>query len=201
MKTIKAIFFVTVMLLVAVHTGAQEKKTTFGVILGLNVANVTPAEEGEFDNTSPQSGFHVGFTLDYAFSRNWYLATGLEYTTKGTIIDQSGSDVDIKAAFVQLPLCGGYKFPITDDFAVMAQLGPYFAYGLHGESNYGSSTYDTFGKQIWKDFDCGIIFMTGIEWKKLYFGLGGEAGMVNIMQEGNTASHTSNFKLSVGYRF
>lgn len=203
MKSFKTIFFVTTMLLIAVHTGAQEKKTAFGVKVGLNLADITPIgeDETEFENTSTQTGFHVGLTLDYAFTANWYLATGLEYTNKGTIIDLTGGDMDIKAAYVQLPLCGGYKFPIKEDLHMRVQLGPYFAYGLHGKSKYGSTTYETFGKEITKNFDSGIVFNVAIGWKQYYFALGGESGLMNIMQESNSKAATQNTTISIGYKF
>lgn len=200
MKTIKTTIFV-LLLLAVIHGHAQEKKTIFGIKAGLNVSNIGATDDKEFDNTNAKTGFHAGVTLDYAFTPNWYLLTGLEYTTKGTKIDLGSRDMDIKAAYVQLPLHGGFKFRVADALSVLVYLGPYFAYGLHGKSKYGSFKYDTFSKDIAKKFDCGMNFGAGLEWKKFCFGLGGEYGMVNIMEEGNSKAETRNFAISLGYKF
>ena len=200
MKTFKLIFFAA-LFLVAVNINAQDKKVTFGVKAGLNVSNIG-AEDKAFDNTSAKTGFHAGITLDYAFTHQWYLLTGLEYSSKGVKIDLGGSsDLNVTAAYVQLPLCAGFKLGITDDLGILFDLGPYFAYGLHGKSKIGSSEIDTFSKDWVKKFDCGIHFGVGLEWQKMTFGFGGESGMVNIMQEGNSKAETRNFKVSVGYKF
>lgn len=203
MKKMKTILFATALFFVGMHLNAQEKKATFGVKAGLNISNVGSTDDEEFDNTKSNVGFHAGVTLDYAFTPQWYLLTGLEYTTKGVTIEMGSGyhDWDVTAAYVQLPVSAGYKFRFTDDLAILVNTGPYFAYGVHGKAKAGSYKEDTFSDDWLKNFDCGLLFGASLEWKKLCFGLGGEVGLVNVMQENNSKAQNRNFTLSVGYKF
>ncbi len=199
MKTIK-IILLAALFLSTITLYAQEKKTTFGVKAGLNLSNIG-SSEGNYDNTKTKAGFHAGFTLDYAFTPNWYLLTGLEYTSRGVKVELSSNDQDITAAYVQLPLAAAFKFQFTDDLAILVHTGPYFAYGIHGEIKRGSHTQDTFSDVALKRFDCGMTLGAALEWRKLFFTMGGELGFVNIMQKNNNKAENRNFTLSVGYKF
>lgn len=201
MKTFKAIILILI-LLVAANANAQEKKTTFGIKIGLNSSSLGATDDREFDNTKPKTGFSAGFTLDHAFSKKWYLLTGLEYTVKGSKIEfGSNSVVNMTAAYVQLPLCAGFKIYPSDQIAILFNMGPYFAYGLHGKIDSGGVKEDTFSDQIAKNFDCGLNLGATLEWQKLCFKLGGDMGLINIMQKGNSEAQMENFALSVGYKF
>lgn len=201
MKKIKTVILVT-LFLAAIHVSAQEKKTTFGVKAGLNVSNISSPDNREFNNTKSKTGFHAGITLDYAITSKWYLLTGLEYTTKGVKIELSSADQDVTAAYVQLPVSAGLKIRVSDDMAVLINAGPYFAYGIHGKIKQGSYKQDTFSDVAFKKFDSGMILGAALEWQKLCFTLGGELGFVNIMQKyNNDKAETSNFTISVGYKF
>lgn len=180
---------------------AQEKKATFGIKVGLNVANIGSTGDKEFDNVKAKAGFNAGITLDYAFSKHWYLLTGLEYSVKGATADLGRSnDLKMTAAYALLPLCAGYNIIITDDMSIMVKLGPYFAYGLHGKTKLGSSEWNTFDEAM-KEFDCGINLGVSFEWKKMSFGMGGEMGLLNIMEDGYSDAQSRNFTISVGYKF
>ena len=203
MKKNKSILFVTVLLLVAANVVAQEKKATFGIKAGVNISNIGSTDEKEFDNTKSNAGFHAGVTLDYAFTPQWYLLTGLEYSVKGVTIEMGSGyyDWDVSAAYLQIPVSAGYKFRINDDFAVLVNMGSYFAYGIHGKAKAGSREDDTFSDDWLKNFDCGLLFGGSLEWKQLCFRLGGEIGLVNVMQPSNSKAENRNFTLSVGYKF
>ena len=199
MKTSRTILLVSV-LLFAIGINAQEKKITFGVKAGLNLSNIG-SEDGDYDNTKTKPGFHAGITLDYAFSPQWYLLTGLEYTSKGVKVELSPKDQNITAGYIQLPISGAFKFRISEDFAILAYAGPYFAYGIQGKIKQGKNKQDTFSDIALKEFDCGMNAGAGLEWKKLCFSMGGEIGLVNIMQKNNDDAQTRNFTLSAGYKF
>lgn len=201
MKTLKAILLILIFL-AATNINAQEKKTTFGVKIGLNASALGSTDDKEFDNIKAKTGFHAGFTIDYAFTHKWYLLTGLEYTLKGSKIEYTNfHDWDVTAAYVQLPLCAGFKIFPSNKIAILFNLGPYFAYGLHGKVDTGAGKEDTFSDYFMKKFDCGITLGVALEWQKFCFKLGGDMGLINIMQEAYTKAHMNNFTLSAGYKF
>lgn len=199
MKTIKSIIFLSI-LLVGLMVNAQEEKMTLGVKVGLNLSNIG-SDKGSYDNTKTKAGFNAGLTLDYAFTRNWYLLTGVEYSYKGVKVELSSNDQHINAAYVQLPVLAGFKIPILEDMALLISTGPYFAYGVHGKIKEGSYKQDTFGDYTLKRFDWGIDIGVAFEWKKFCFTLGGELGMINIMQKNNDKAETRNLTISAGYKF
>lgn len=199
MKTFKLILLIA-LFLSTVSLNAQEKKATFGVKAGLNISSIA-SDEGNYDNTKSKSGFHAGVTLDYAFSTNWYLLTGLEYTVRGVTIELNPNNQNVTAAYLQLPVAAAFKLKINDDMAIVVSTGPYFSYGIHGEIKQGSRKQDTFSDVALKKFDCGMILGAAFEWRKLCFSLGSELGVVNIMQKGNDNAETRNLTLSVGYKF
>lgn len=199
MKTIKSLIFLS-LLLTGLIVNAQEKKVTLGVKVGLNLSNVG-SDKGNYDNTKTKAGFHAGVTVDYAFTRNWYLLTGVEYSHKGVKVELSSDDQNITAAYAQLPVLAGFKIHILEDMAILISTGPYFAYGLHGKIKEGSYEQDTFSDYTLKKFDCGVNIGAAFEWKKLCFTLGGELGMINIMQKNNDKAETRNFTISAGYKF
>jgi len=84
---------------------------------------------------------------------------------------------------------------------ILVSTGPYFAYGIHGKIKEGNYKQDTFSDIDLKKIDCGINIGATLEWKKPCFGLGGELGVINIIQKGNDKAETRNFTLSVGYKF
>lgn len=203
MKEIKTILLATALLFIGVNVNAQEKKATFGFKAGLNVSNIGSTDEKEFDNTKSNAGFHAGITLDFAFTPQWYLLTGLEYSVKGVTIEVGSGyyDWDVSAAYVQIPVSGAYKFRFTEDLAILFNMGPYFAYGVSGKAKAGNTEHDTFSDQWLKNFDAGLQLGASLEWKKFCFGLGGEVGLVNVMQASNSKAENRNFTLSVGYKF
>lgn len=201
MKTLKTILFISIFLVV-INVNAQEKKTTFGIKIGLNASALGSADDKEFDNIKTRTGFHAGFTIDHAFTNKWFLLTGLEYTVKGTKIEYSSyHDWDVAAAYVQLPLCAGFKIYPSDQIAILFNLGPYFAYGLHGKVNTGGEKDNTFSDYFMKKFDCGINLGATLEWQKMCLKLGGDIGLINIMQEWYSEAHMNNFAFSLGYKF
>lgn len=199
MKAIKSILILLI-LLIGLVGNAQEKKVTLGVKAGLNLSNVG-SDKGNYDNTKTKAGFHAGLTLDYAFTPNWYILSGIEYSYKGVKVELSSNDQHINAAYVQLPVLAGFKIPLVQDMAILISTGPYFAYGVHGKIKEGSYKQDTFGDYTLKRFDWGIDIGVAFEWKKFCFTLGGELGMINIMQKNNDKAETRNLTLSAGYKF
>lgn len=220
MKTIKVILF-AVALLIGVSASAQDdKKLTLGVKAGANMSNVT----GDLDDTKVKIGFNVGVTLDYAFTPEWFLMTGLEFTTKG--LKQEGTfdaedfgfdglgDVDVKLTYnpmyLQLPIHAGYKLEVADNTKINFHAGPYLAYGIGGKITAkaevagveGKEKTDIFGDDgLLKRFDFGVGLGAGVEFGKIGVGLGYDFGLVNIIDVKGASVKNSNAYLTVGYKF
>ena len=212
MKTIKVVLF-AIALLIGVSASAQDQKIIFGVKGGLNLSTIT----GDLNETKMKVGFNVGATLDYAFTPELYLMTGLEYTTKGVKIDVEG-DPSLNAAYLQLPIHLGYKFEIAENSKIVVHGGPFVAYGINGkykekdpESRVEASV-NTFDKMM-KRFDFGLGLGAGVEIGKINIGLGYDFGLVNVadidktlfglddFEIGDISMKTGNAYFTVGYKF
>lgn len=203
MKTMKTILF-AVALLIGVNAYAQDGKAEFGVKAGLNMSNFT----GDVNDNKARFGFNVGVTLDYALTdaRDWYLLTGLEYTTKGANFKKvAGVKPSINAAYIQLPVHAGYKFDVTEATRLSFHAGPYLAYGVNGKVKVSEGgvevSENTFGDDGFKRFDFGVGLGVGAEFGKIGIGLGYDFGLINIMDADNVSVKNANAYLTVGYKF
>lgn len=199
MKTIIKSGLIAVALLVGISVNAQDKPLTFGVKAGINLANVG----GDLDDTDAKIGFNAGVTMDYAFTPDIYLLTGLELTTKGFKVD--GGDVgEMKAnlMYLQLPIHVGYKLAVTDATKIVFHAGPYVAYGIGGKTTLTllgeKGKGDSF--DVFKEFDFGLGLGVGAEFGKFNVGLGYDFGLANI-NDGDGKVRNMNAYLTVGYKF
>lgn len=190
---------------VAVH--AQE--TSFGVKAGVNLSNFGGDPDGD-----AKVGFNAGVTLDYGFTPEWYLLTGLEFTMKGSKYKKTiaGIETETKAnpMYLQLPVHVGYKLTIVDETRIVFHAGPYVAYGIGGKSklkvgeNIGTlvdEESDFFGDDAAKRFDFGLGGGIGVEFGSFNVGIGCDFGLLNIERNDDFKVKNQNAYLTVGYKF
>ncbi|MDH6354813.1 hypothetical protein M2132_001144 [Dysgonomonas sp. PH5-45] len=195
-------------LLVSVGASAQ-LPLSFGINAGMNLSNVG----GDIDDTDAKVGFQVGVTADLALPMNFFLQSGLSFTTKGykgngfVLKDGVASDADItsNAMYLQLPIRAGYKLVSLPGLNLNVNAGPYFAHGIGGKTKYesriGDVKNDTFSKYELKRFDVGLGFGVGAEITKFTVNLGYEFGLINISKVDVYDIKNRNAFLTVGYKF
>ncbi len=166
------------------------------ITVGMNVATVNQ------DGVTSRIGFHAGVRGDYYFSGQdgAYLNAGLLLSLKGYKVEADWFDETVKETlnpyYLELPIHFGYKYSITDNVAVFADFGPYFAVGLFGKTE----GYDVFGDDGIKRFDMGLGLRGGVEFNnKFNVSLGYDWGMLDIIDEVKVKNR--NFMLSLGYKF
>ncbi len=186
----------------AYKVNAQEKKATFGIKAGLNISTMSAhAGQTKVNNIDPTAGFHTGLTLDFLVAPQVYIFTGAEYSIKGFVINES-QDTDVTASYFQIPLTVGTKLKM-ENWGIVLNTGPYFAYGLGGKANKGSREWDTFSEKLLRNFDFGFLLGLGIERGKWNFGLNNEVGIINALRKNAEDITMNNFNvaLSAGYKF
>lgn len=200
MKTIK-LLLTAALIIAGISLSAQDKKFTFGVKAGLNMSSIS----GDISDTKVRFGYNVGVTADYAINQNWYILSGLEYTTKGV----NGSDGEsIHAAYIQLPVHAGYKLEVAPGTKLIFHAGPYLAYGTNGNTEItvfqlGDLSFGGKAKtfDIFRRFDAGLGLGIGAEFGKFGVDLGWDYGLVNMVEEGKGSLRTGNAYLSASYKF
>lgn len=142
----KALSISLISLLVSLTASAQVK---FGVEAGMNASQTL---SGAYAETNGRvSGFQVGATVDYQFSKHWALMSGLSFVQKGGELNQnlfvSGGNgtsfllaappfdrISLKMNYIELPLKIGYSFRVSDNLILIPSIGVYGAYGFNAKS-------------------------------------------------------------------
>lgn len=146
------------------------------VVAGLNVSN--------WGGFGSKAGFHAGARFELALPS---LAEGV-YTNAGVLLTSKGYKLDwgdlgngkANAYYLELPIHIGYKYTISDSFAIFGDVGPYIGYGLFGKVKSTYTGYDYYEGEYYsetetsntfdqmKRFDLGVGLRVGFEFEKKY---------------------------------
>ena len=174
--------------------------------VGMSMTNLTGDMDGDM-----KIGYNVGVGMDYAFSEDWSLQSGLNFTGKGA----KDEGVKVKMNYVELPILAAYKFALGENMKFVVNAGPYLAVGLGGKMTVdgedgGSvklfSKEDGAEEALMKRFDLGIQYGIGLEVGEHYLvNLTGQNGFINPLNDKVWGEELSTknmaFSISVGYRF
>jgi len=169
--------------------------------VGMNFSNMTKA-----DNTKALPGFQLGVGMDYGFSENWSLQSGLMISSKGWKEKEGDIKNTFRPIYLDIPILAAYKFNISDNTKFVINAGPYLAFGLGGKAKYGDVDYKLFKSDEgdWKRFDLGIQYGIGLELSDHYLiNLTGQNGFICPWdtEEGEDKCKNMTFSIGVGYRF
>lgn len=172
--------------------------------VGMNFSNMTKAE-----GTKALPGFNLGVGMDYGFSENWSLQSGLMISSKGYKIKDYSKDRPI---YLDIPILAAYKFNISDNTKFVINAGPYLAFGLGGKCKFDEGgDYKLFKGEDGEDaeysrFDLGIQYGIGLEIGDHYLvNLTGQNGFISPFDypdeyDGDKPKNMT-FSIGVGYRF
>lgn len=174
--------------------------------VGMSMTNLTGDMDGDM-----KIGYNVGVGMDYAFSEDWSLQSGLNFTGKGA----KDEGVKVKMNYVELPILAAYKFALGENMKFVVNAGPYLAVGLGGKMTVdgedgGSvklfSKEDGAEEALMKRFDLGIQYGIGLEVGEHYLvNFTGQNGFINPLNDKVWGEELSTknmaFSISVGYRF
>ena len=168
--------------------------------VGMNFSNMT--KDGE---AKALPGFNLGVGMDYGFSENWSLQSGLMISSKGWKYKEEGEKMTFRPIYLDIPILAAYKFNISDNTKFVINAGPYLAFGLGGKAKYGDVDYKLFKSDEgdWKRFDLGIQYGIGLELSEHYLiNLTGQNGFICPwdVDEGDKPKNMT-FSIGVGYRF
>lgn len=172
--------------------------------VGMNFSNMT-----KFDDTKALPGFNLGVGMDYGFSENWSLQSGLMISSKGYKVKDYAK---VRPIYLDIPILVAYKFNISDNTKFVINAGPYLAFGLGGKCKFDEGgDYKLFKGEDGEDaeysrFDLGIQYGIGLEIGDHYLvNLTGQNGFISPVDypdgyEGDKPKNMT-FSIGVGYRF
>lgn len=199
-------FLMTVVLGMFALAGFSQVK--WDVKFGMNFSNATKTKD-VIGDTKALPGFNLGVGMDYGFSENWSLQSGLMISSKGYKIKDYSKDRPI---YLDIPILAAYKFNISDNTKFVINAGPYLAFGLGGKCKFDEGgDYKLFKGEDGEDaeysrFDLGIQYGIGLEIGEHYLvNLTGQNGFISPFDypDGYDGDKPKNmtFSIGVGYRF
>ena len=194
-------YLLTVVLGVFAIAGFSQVK--WDARFGMNFSNQTKLDDGK-----ALPGFTMGVGMDYGFTENWSLQSGLMITSKGFKVKEMGEKITVRPIYLDIPILAAYKFAISDNAKFVVNAGPYMAIGLGGKAKWDdvdAKLFDDKGKD-WKRFDLGIQYGIGLELGEHYLvNFTGQNGFITPYDfvdgyDGDKPKNM-NFAIGVGYRF
>lgn len=109
----------------------------------------------------------IGIIGNYQITDAFALKTGLEYQQKGRYYDENEVELSNKLRYLNLPVkakfSAGEKAGFKNGQRVFFAVGPYLGYLLDAEGEKNDVSFDL--KKDTKDFDFGLAFEVGMEFK------------------------------------
>jgi hypothetical protein len=139
-----------VLLLFAATTSFAQ--TRFGIVAGLNLANITGSDAG--DNNAMKMGVHGGIVVDLGVTDNFIIEPGVLFSMKGTQ-DADESDFKTNLNYIDIPILAKYKLESGLNFF----LGPYI--GILMSATAGPDDDDI--KEFLETTDIGLKLGLGYE--------------------------------------
>lgn len=176
-------------------TDSCAQSVRYGIVAGLQLSHPKHIDS--------RLGFNLGMKGELGFSDNEskaYLDFGLQLSAKGWKEKLFYADLNentewkCRLYYLEVPIHAGYKYAVGERIKLLADIGPYFAVGLSGKSEFdsGDNALDSenpyegnlFKNDTYKRLDIGIGAKTGIEVnKKLQLTIGYEMSLINPTDE------------------
>ena len=209
--------FLMVAVMIAAVSASFAQDFTFGARVGMNVANIG----GDGDGDS-KLGFKAGVAACFPLADNIYLEPGLYFSPKGSKKEYTIANVTAKTFcnlnYIEVPINAVYKFEVNSNFAVRGHMGPYFSFGLMGNTKTkidGKVDKDTKVKNFsdghnkagyphndYSAFDFGLDFGAGIEFSVCYLGVQYDLGLIDFNRNrGDVKLRNGVFSVDFGINF
>jgi hypothetical protein len=188
---------------------------------GVNLANVSTADDGTVDDANMLTNFQVGITGDVHVASILYLQPGIFFTGKGSKLEIGRPTENFYAKqttnpfYIEVPVNFVIKLPFNDESHFFFGAGPYGAIGIAGKAktdrkvlNFTSHTENsiefsnddpsTFGEEegtglgVLKRFDYGLNGVVGVEGKSLVLSAGYGLGLAKLQSGSNSSSDNNN---------
>jgi hypothetical protein len=203
--------------------GYDKAKTSFGVIGGINLQNLTGKDyNGDKLTNDMILGYHAGVNIQIPLAPQFYFQPGLLFSTKGAKNSVGSITSTTKLSYIEMPLNLVYKAMLGNGYFMLG-FGPYIGYGIGGkvttkggdleletdvEFKNVVETSDPLLTTYYKAFDVGGNIFAGYQMANGIFGqFNTQMGLVAINPEDKRVTNddssvkNTGFGVSVGFRF
>ncbi len=198
----KLLLFTTVAIFAFVNANAQGE-FRIGFKAGVNIASIGGDDTFGVGSLGSRTGFHIGGLVEIPITEKISIQPELLYSMKGSNIDFSSGDTDVKLDYIDIPIMG--KYHIIQGLS--GELGPVIGVLVKADADNGDDTQDI--KDFYKSTD--IALGIGASYRLpmgVFFSLRYNKGLTDINDgdmDGNNGNNFKNqnnvFQASAGYSF
>lgn len=222
----KQIVTIVSAILATVSMSAQDRvfnnpdnEAYFGIRVGGDVTcpgNVTVGKVG-VDGFNNGGGIEFGGIYNIPVAANFYIEPGLKfyydtYTMKKEFMGEIEGvgiidNVSMRKFGMRIPVMAGYHFDFTDDVKLSIFTGPELEVGLSAKEHIGMGNVSVSESAYGEDGELNRVNLlwgigAGISYRKLYFGINGAIGMLNMYKDmPEVKFHENRVTFSLGYNF
>ena len=193
----KKFFMMAVMTVLTITASAQVEK---GMRYGITFTG-TMSKYSDLPNAENTFGYGLGSILEYNFTPNVYLGSGLEFGLRGAkvqTLDVAGKtflvDCSLKSYNLIIPVNIGGRVNLSKNVSLFGQVGPYASYAIK-KAELDILGYSTISGE---NFDWGFNGKIGIEFNQIQLFGGYELGMKEVWPE---EAKNRSILFGVGYTF
>ncbi|MDE7350801.1 MAG: PorT family protein [Muribaculaceae bacterium] len=164
-------------------------------------------------------GIEFGAIYNIPVVANFYIEPGLKlyynaYSANKDLFEDGGIDFDelfdslsMRKFGMRVPVMAGYHFDFTDDVKVAVFTGPELEVGFSAKEHMKSGSLSVSESVYGEDgglnrVDLSWGFGAGVTYKRLYIGVSGAVGMLNMLSDGDGMKfHENRATLTLGYNF
>lgn len=140
------------------------------------------------EGTESRFSYHVGAGVEIPVKNQFGVQPSLMLVSKGADAPPTKNDnmeTNIHLVYLEMPLDVTYRATISDNWQIKMAAGPYFAYGIGGDTEVKSSNFHTTigsfsGESPMRRFDAGLNAQIVFEYKRVFMGLNWDMGFVPI---------------------
>lgn len=175
----KKFIMMAVMAVLTLTASAQVEK---GIRYGITFTGAM-SKYSELPDAETTFGYGCGLIMEYNFTPNVYLGSGLQFGLRGTKLKtldfgglSSSLDTSLKSYNLVIPVNVGGRVNLSDNVALFAQAGPYASFALK-KAELQILGYETIEGE---NFDWGFNGKVGVEFSQIQLYGGYELGMKEV---------------------
>lgn len=192
----KKILLTVFLSLTVLAMNAQDDNGIY-VKAGIGASTIVGSDTGL---ASGAVSYKVGVGYDWEVANNFYIIPEVDFVAKGYKSENIIGNINM--SYIQIPVFAAYKYGITDNIKIGAQVGPYFAFGIFGNDIefYGGGEYNIFDNDWgYRRFDTGII--AGISVDIYDFTVGFEYSRGFVKLDPDYSQFNQALGVTFGYKF
>ena len=162
-------------------------------------------------------GIEFGAIYNVPVVANFYVEPGLKlyyntYSANQSFMgdsydDDMFDDVSMRKFGMRIPVMAGYHFDFTDNVKVSVFTGPELEVGFSAKEHVKAGSYSVSESVYGENGDLNRVDLSwgvgaGVTYRKLYIGVSGTVGMLNMLNDGGGMKfHENRASITLGYNF